>query len=188
MTSTKNPNKATDMELDQKSIDGVERYFASSSATLPLGGVPITPGALKAVFQADIDAQKALDAGRAQVKQLVVKKEQTRADARTKRKQLKAYIIGTQGAGAVQMLEDFAIPVPKTPGRKSVKAKAQAVAQAKVTRELRHTMGSKQKQAVKAPPVQPQPQPVAVAPAPATPPTPPPSPGNGSAGPSKPTA
>jgi hypothetical protein len=113
----------------------------------------MTPAQIKAVYQADIDAQKALDLARAQIAELVAKKKQTRAAARANRKLLKAYVIGTMGVQAVVVLEDLGIEPPKAPGRKKVESKARAIAQAKATRELRHTMGSREKKAIKAPPL-----------------------------------
>lgn len=172
-------NTVTDMQLDTKTMEGVDKHF-SGVATLSLGGTDMTPAQIKAVYQADIDAQKALDAARSQVKEMVAKKRQTRAGARANRKLLKAYVVGTMGAQAVVVLEDLGIEPPKPPGRKKVAVKAQAVAQAKATRGLRHTMGSREKLKIKAPPPPPSPQPPA---APSSPDAPAPAPA-----PTKPTA
>ena len=46
------------------------------------------------------------------------------------RKALRAYILGTSGAGAAQMLADFGMVPPKPMGRRSVQVKAQAATQA----------------------------------------------------------
>jgi hypothetical protein len=169
---TRHNDATTDMQLDTKTMEGIDKHFSSTS-TLPLGGTAMTPAQVKAIYQADIDAQNALDAARSQVKELVTKKKQTRAAARANRKLLKAYVVGTLGAQAVVVLEDLGIQPPKPPGRKKVQAKAQAIAQSKATRALRHTMGSRQKRAIKAPPpappAPPAPQPATAPPSPAAP-------------------
>jgi hypothetical protein len=152
MSNTNNkPNKNTALALDQKALAGVDKYFATAS-TLSIAGTSYTPAALKAVFQADIDATNALDASRAQVKQQVATAHAARAKANAARAGLKAYVLGTSGAAAVTMLEDFGMTVPK-PHVLTVEAKAKSVANAEATRKARHTMGKKQKESIKGSPV-----------------------------------
>jgi hypothetical protein len=147
MSNNNNPNKNTALALDRKAVAGVDKYFATAS-TLSIAGTTYTPTALKAVFQADIDASTALDAGRAQVKQQVATAQAARAKANAVRAGLKAYVLGTSGAAAVTMLEDFGVTAPK---RRilTVEAKAKSIANAKATRAARHTMGKKQKEPIK---------------------------------------
>jgi hypothetical protein len=52
--------------LDQKIIDGVDKYFAKVK-TLTLAGTVYTPKSLKAVLQAEIDATKSLASAKAQI-------------------------------------------------------------------------------------------------------------------------
>jgi hypothetical protein len=151
MSNNHIPNKNTALALDQKAITGVDKYFATAS-TLSIAGTSYTPTALKAVFQADIDATHALDAGRAQVKQQVAVAQAARAKASAARAGLKAYVLGTSGAAAVTMLEHFGMTAPK-PHVLTVAAKAKSVANAEATRAARHTMGKKQKKSIKGSPV-----------------------------------
>jgi hypothetical protein len=150
---TKIPN-STALVLDKKGIAGVDKYFASVSS-LTLAGTSLTPAALKAVFQSDIDATASVDALRAQYKQQVVNARAARKAMRDVRRKLKAFLLGNYGAEAVAMLEDFGIPVPKALGLKTVQSKAKAVANAKATRKARNTMGKKQRQTIKGAPAAP---------------------------------
>jgi hypothetical protein len=59
-----------------------------------------------------------------------------RATARSMRAMLRQYILSTYGREAVQVFEDFGIPVPKTAGR-TAKSKAQAVDKGNATREAK---------------------------------------------------
>jgi hypothetical protein len=152
MSPKTGPNKNTALALDQKAIQGVNKYFAKAK-TLTVAGTSYTPAALKAVLQAEIDAIKALDAAMAQIKQLVAETRAARLEATATRKGLRAHVLGNYGASAVQMLGDFGMAAPKSTGKKTAQVKAEAVTKAKATREARHTMGKKQRLAIKAAPV-----------------------------------
>jgi hypothetical protein len=134
--SADKPNKNTALATNQKVILGVGKYFAKVK-TLTLAGTSYTPVALKALFQAEIDANNALDGSRAQMKEQVATTRATRAKAAAARKGLRAYILGNYGASAVQMLEDFGMNPPKPPGPKTVEVKAQAATKATATRKAR---------------------------------------------------
>ena len=130
------PNKNTALATNQKAILGVGKHFAKVK-TLTLAGTSYTPVALKALFQAEIDANNALDQSRAQMTEQVASTVAVRAKALAARKGLRAYILGNYGAKAVQVLEDFGMSPPKAPGPKTVEAKAQAKAKAAATRKAR---------------------------------------------------
>jgi hypothetical protein len=161
-------NNVTAIALSQKNQAGVTKYF-TALPTLMLAGVTTTPAKINAVFQADIDASTALDTAEADVKQKRATQKAARAAAIAERADLKAYILGTYGEQAVQMLVDFGYDPPKPRGAQTVAAKAQAVAQGKATREARGTKGTKQKAAIKGVVAAPAPEPAT---APATPTTP----------------
>jgi hypothetical protein len=167
VTNTTNPNTNSALVLDQKHIAGIDKYYAGVSS-LPLAGKNITPAILKAVFQGDIDATHARDAAEAEAKQLRAAQKTARKKANATRLQLKKYIVATAGEEAVQMLEDFGFNAPKQLGKRTVAVKAKAIVEAKATREVRHTLGKKQRAAIKASPApQPVPAPAAAPPAPA---------------------
>jgi hypothetical protein len=136
MSSKNIPNKNAAQALDQKAIDSVDKYFAHVK-TLTIAGTTYTPATLKAVLEAEIDANKAVDETEAQLRQQVVAARLARAKAQAARKGLKAYVLGTSGADAVQMLKDFGIPVPKPTGPKTARSKAQAADSATATRKAK---------------------------------------------------
>jgi hypothetical protein len=134
MTSSKNPNKTTALALNQKAIEGVEKYFANVK-NVTIAGTTYTPAALTATLQAEIDADKAADDGHAQYRQQVVAAQLARSKGRAMRKGLKAYVLSNFGADAVQTLQNFGFPVPKPLGRRSSASKAQAVDKGEATRK-----------------------------------------------------
>jgi hypothetical protein len=141
-------NKPTNKDLDTKAMNGVDKHLASLTSIM-IGGTAYTGPALKAVFQADIDAINAADTARTQWKDLLVTAKAARTTAVRARQALKTYLIGLYGPSAVGILEDFGISPPKSPGRKTAKAKALAVDKSAATRAARHTMGKNQKMSVK---------------------------------------
>jgi hypothetical protein len=140
-----NPNQTTAQVLDQKMIAGVTKYFANLTQVM-IAGTNCTPVAMKAVLQAEIDAITAANAAKAVAKQQVANATAARGSAHAFRKGLKAYILANYGASAITMLEDFGLTKPAS--KVKVATKATAVVKAKATRTARHTMGSKQKQAI----------------------------------------
>ncbi len=148
MGANNNPNKATALALNQKISEGVDKYFAKVKS-LTIGGATYTPKTLMAVLNAETEASKAVDSTRAQHQEEVATHRAAKASAIALRAELKTYILGTYGRKAVQMLGDFGMSVPKSTGKKTVAAKAQAVAQSRATREARHTMGKNQKKSIK---------------------------------------
>ena len=129
-------SKTTSVALDRAAIAGVDQYFASVGK-LTIAGTDYTPATLKAVLEAEIDAEEALDRSRAAVSQQVAKARTVRKSARTMRSALRKYILGTYGADAVQMLKDFGMKVPAVPGQMPVVTKAEAVVKATATKKAR---------------------------------------------------
>ena len=138
--------KSTTKDLDQKIIAAVDKYFASATQ-MAIAGKQFTPATLKAVFQAEIDANSAADSTRAVYKQQIVEAKAARGNASGLRQELRTYILGNYGAAAVTMLEDFGMS-PKTKSTPTAETKAEAVVKAAATRKARHTMGKKQKLAI----------------------------------------
>jgi hypothetical protein len=152
------PNKNTALATNQKAILGVGKHFAKVK-TLTLAGASFTPGGLKGLFQAEIDANNALDASRAQMTEQVASTQAVRAKANTARKGLRAYILGNFGSKAVQVLEDFGMSPPKPKGPRTAEAKAASAAKARATREANGT--GKKKPAAVVPPTAAQAEPPA---------------------------
>jgi hypothetical protein len=131
--ANKNNNKAAFKEQDTKVMDGVDSHLATAT-TLGIGGEQFTPAELKGVFKADLDAMDETDAARTTLKQKVLAQKAARKRAGAVRKNLKAFLIGQNGPGAVQILEDFGFAVPKPLGPKTASAKAEGASKAKATR------------------------------------------------------
>ncbi len=148
MGANNQPNKNTAQALDKKAIQGVDKYLAKVKI-VTVAGANYTPDELKAVLQDEIDAIEALDEVQAQMQQQVADTRAAKAKASVTRAGLRAHILGNYGAVAVQMLVDFGMSVPKAKGKKTAQVKADAVTKALATREARHTMGKKQKLAIK---------------------------------------
>jgi hypothetical protein len=144
-TTTTNPSKPNAKDLDMTAISGIDKHLASVSSLMILGAA-YTPVTLKAVFHADIDATNASEAGHTQWKQQVATQKATRTNTRAVRKALKSYLVGVFGPAAVGILGDFGFAAPKSPGNKTVAAKAVGVAKAQATRTARHTMGKNQEE------------------------------------------
>src|SRR5579872_5823777 len=105
-SNTDNPNKTTAAALDEQLIAGVKKYYAGAT-TLTLAGTSYTPTTLIAGLQAEIDANNAIIASRAQWKQQVANAKAARVSARKLRTALRDFVLATNGEGSVQMLEDF---------------------------------------------------------------------------------
>ena len=133
--------------LDLKAIAGVDKYF-SNTPSLELEGTSYTPVVLKGILQGEVDAEKALDDARAKVRELMGSTRNARAQARALRKALRTYLLASKGPGAAQLLAEFGF-VLKAKSTPTVATKAQAKVKTQATRAARHTMGSRQKQAIK---------------------------------------
>ena len=131
-----NPNQTVSVVRDKQAILGVDKYLGSA-ASVQLQGKSVTPSAIKAALQAEIDANEALIAAKAAVRQQVADTKPVRASARSMRAALKKYILSTYGANAIQVFEDFGIPLPKPLGPKSAEAKAKSAEKGKATREAK---------------------------------------------------
>jgi hypothetical protein len=118
--------------LDTKAIAGVDKYLVNA-ASVAIRGTDYAPTDLKVLLQAEIDADKALDEARAEVRQLMAAAAEARAKAAGIRRGLRTYVLATSGPQAVQMLDDFGFS--KSASVPTVDAKAKAVAKAKATRD-----------------------------------------------------
>jgi len=133
------------LALDQKAIAATDKYLANLGQTA-IAGTIYTAITLKAVFQADMDATNALAATRAQVKQQMVTQKAARAKVVAVRAGLRTYILGTAGAGAVAMLDDFGMKPPAIP-KKTAQVKAEAAVAAAATRAENKPMTKKERKA-----------------------------------------
>lgn len=140
-------NKRQDILVkDQNMIEAILKYL-SQFATLVVGSQTVKPADIVKILQDRIDAGKAAlvaEAARtAAVKVDRDKRAQTAAMLSSLRRLLQGMY--TQSP---EVLAAFGLKAPKA-GKKTVDTKATAVAKAKATRVVRHTLGKKQKKAVK---------------------------------------
>ena len=136
---------------DRAAMEAVDTYFGQM-ASIELAGTKMTPAELKAVFQANQTARLTAEQTRAKLRADILAARKASAKRHEIRLALRKYILATYGPGAQQMLSAFNFSVPKKSGPKTVEAKTNAVAKAKATRAARHTMGKKQKKAIKGTP------------------------------------
>jgi hypothetical protein len=134
-----------------------ERYGAAATGTtkritgnVTLGGVTYTPPSLAAVFLAANAAIDTADAAHKQWLDDVAAMDEAKAKANALFKLLRSYVISQYGEDNLSVLGDFGMTAPKTKPAKSSATKAAAAQKAKATRQVRHTMGKKQRQQVKA--------------------------------------
>ncbi|MGH7271253.1 MAG: hypothetical protein ACREJ3_12570 [Polyangiaceae bacterium] len=168
--SSRNDSNSTKQQIaDQKLIDGLNKHSATIT-TLVIGGTSLAPAALITTLQARLSTAHAVQLTRASWQSAV----KAAKDERAKTKALVAGLrqaIGVAFAGSIENLADFGLTPPKK-AVLSPKQRVLATAKAKATRAARHTLGAKQKQAIKG--AVPPTAPASPAPAPAAPTTAPP--------------
>jgi hypothetical protein len=172
-SNTPKNNRPDRTSADQKLIDGMGKHGAAIT-TILIGGASQTPAEIVATLQARIDSANVVLTSRATWQNAVVTDKAGRAKS-------KPYVSGLKNAllvafaGQVDVLADFGLT-----GRivrvLTPEERVTAAAKAKATRTARHTMGKKQKAAIKgtvtpAPPAPVVPASPAPAPAPAVPTT-----------------
>jgi hypothetical protein len=124
---------------------GIDKHITSS---ITINGTAYTPAALKAVFQSQITTIDDNQALRKQLSDGVANAKTLAKTVDTMFQLLRSTLIGQYGKNANAILNDFGMTVPKTPGPKTVDAKATAQAKRTATRAARHTKGAVQKKAV----------------------------------------
>jgi hypothetical protein len=128
-------------------------------------GNKVTVAQARAIYQSSLDTRKDLDGARAQEKAALAKRKAADGQRRGIDKTVLEWAANTYGPDSPQAKAiGYSAPSPTQP---KTAVKAQAVAQAQVTKKAHGVMGKKQRKAIKAPKV----EPVALAPAPE--PTPP---------------
>src|SRR5262249_49881170 len=127
--------------------DGLTKHKADITA-LPIGGKSLTPDEAIAVVQARIDASNEALSTKATAKAAVQAERAERAETRQFVSSLRQVIRSMFGTSA-DKLADFGLAPPKL-RKANPQKKVTAAKLAKATRTLRHTMGKKQKAAIKA--------------------------------------
>jgi hypothetical protein len=116
---------------------------------ITIGGVRYTPATLAAVFtEADASILKADAAWRAWQDALAERARRVKHAGQVHAR-VRQFIVGTYGEETKAVFADFGMEAPKRRGRRSAAVKAAAAVKGKATRELRGTMGPKQKKGIK---------------------------------------
>jgi hypothetical protein len=176
MGTNNKTDRTTRQVNDQKLIDGLNKH-SSTLSSLVIGGQSYTTAAIIGLLQGRIATANSATNVHATWQAAV------QAD-REERTKTKPFVSGLRQAlkvafaGSVEELTAFGLKAAKARAPRTPEQKAAAAAKAKATRAARHTMGPKQKAAIKGtvPATAPETQPAApapAAPAPAAPVTPP---------------
>jgi hypothetical protein len=146
--STKNTtSRVSQQTADQKLIDGLTKH-GSTVPSLMIGGQSYTTAAIIGLLQGRIATATTVTNSHAAWQGAV----QADRDERTK---TKPFVSGLRKAlqvafaGSIEPLADFGLKPPKARPPRTPEQKAASVAKAEATRAARHTMGSKQKAAIK---------------------------------------
>jgi hypothetical protein len=169
-------NKTTRANRIRQVSAGLTKYYASTP--LVLAGATYKPAALQTFLQADVDANDASTAARANWLNTVKVAKSTDAETDPVLRAIQSQVMAqySEAPNAETVLADFGYSPRKKP-TKTVQQKTAAVAQAKATREARGTKGPKAKAKIKgivpaisadaSQAVSPTPAPAVTAPAPA---------------------
>jgi hypothetical protein len=144
--NTPNKSRPDRTSADQKLIDGMGKHGAAITAIL-IGGVSQTPAQMIAALQERIDDANAVLASKATWQSAVAKDKAGSARSQPYVARLRQALLAAF-AGQVDVLADFGLTGRKT-RVVTPEEKMTAAAKARATRAARHTMGKKQKAAIK---------------------------------------
>jgi hypothetical protein len=172
MATNNKTDRTTRQVADQKLIDGLNKH-SSTLSSLVIGGQSYTTAAIIGLLQGRIATATSVTNVHATWQAAV----QADLDERTKTKQFASGLrqaLQVAFAGSIDSLADFGLKARKPRTPLTPEQKAAAVKKADATRQARHTMGPKQKAAIKGtvPATEPATQPAAPAPTPPTTTTP----------------
>jgi hypothetical protein len=144
--NTPKPNRTTETTSEQTLSDGVTKH-ATAIPAIAIAGKSMTTQEIVATLQSRIDSAKAVVSTRATWQATVQSDRALRDKTKTFVSGLKQAVLAAF-AGQVGALADFGL-TPRKLRVSTPDQKLAAAAKAKATRAARHTMGSKQKAAVK---------------------------------------
>ena len=144
--NTPKPNRTIETTSEQTLSDGVAKH-ATAIPAIAIAGKSMTTQEIVATLQSRIDSAKAVVSTRATWQATVQSDRALRDKTKTFVSGLKQAVL-VAFAGQVGALADFGL-TPRKTRVSTPDQKLAAAAKAKATRAARHTMGSKQKAAVK---------------------------------------
>jgi hypothetical protein len=139
--------KDTDAALAKQLIAGVTKHFSTVSS-LTFGNGTFTPAQIEASLQTLVDLRTAVDGAKAATKAKILAEAAQTSTLRSQMAAYVAYVKATFG-NSPDALADFGLKPRKTRTPLTIDQLAAAAAKRAATRAARHTMGTKQKKAVK---------------------------------------
>jgi hypothetical protein len=129
-------------------IAGIKQHLPDASAKLTVGSVTYTVAELTTLFQSFVDLRAATGAAKAAAKAKLLAEVTQAPPIRGVVSAFVAYLQASFG-NSPDALADFGLSPRKARTPLTAEQTAVAVAKRKATRQARHTMGSRQKKAVK---------------------------------------
>jgi hypothetical protein len=146
MTTTTVNNRSKQQAADQKLVDGLNKH-APTLTTVVIGGTPYKPADIIAILQARLAAANTVQSAKPSWQNAVKAEKDERAKTKSFVSGLRQ-ALAVAFAGSIDALADFGL-APRKARVVSPEKKAAAALKAKATRAARHTMGTKQKAAIK---------------------------------------
>jgi hypothetical protein len=141
------PSNATVVDTCAKRINALEEQVGNSKGTIAMNGEDLKVSDVIAIYQGCLDTRTELAKSRAQVKSNLAAKTKAEQARVAADRALSAWVTTKFGAESQEALNfGFA---PRRVATRTVETMAKAAAQAKATRNARHTMGKKQKKSIK---------------------------------------
>jgi hypothetical protein len=128
-------------------LSGMEKHLGSS-VVLVIQGKSYTATEAVALLQSRVDALNAIATTKANWKAAIAADQSKTADTKAFLSGLRQILLVMFGDNPA-IIGDLGLVLRKQPEPKTLDAKQQAMAKVKATREARHTMGPKQKAAIK---------------------------------------
>ena len=158
-----------DVVLATQLVAGTKKHFSTVSS-LAFGNGSFTPAQVEAFLQTLIDLRTAVEQAQSVAKAKIVAEAAQAPSLRSQMAAFVTYVKATFGTSP-DVLADFGLKPKKVRTPLTISQLAAAAAKRAATRAARHTMGTKQKQAVKGtittivtPPAAPAPAPVVSSP------------------------
>jgi hypothetical protein len=140
-------NRNDEIAAEQKIADGLKKH-EQTLTSLVIGGTSYKTADVITNVQTLVNSAQTVVSSRATWQANILADEALRAKNKTFMSGLRQSLLVAFG-GSVDVLADFGLTPHKTPATRTPEQKAASAAKAKATRAARHTMGSKQKAAIK---------------------------------------
>jgi hypothetical protein len=138
--------KSTKVVRDRSMLAGLKKHSDLLNRAI-VGGILKSPAAVAARFQAHLDALDDVAAKQTAWREALSNEERLEKEIKEVMRTLDLQLTGVYGADS-PTLRDFGI-APRKNVKISVEKMVQTVAKRNATRKTRHTMGKKQKKAIK---------------------------------------